>query len=857
MIQSNYARLPAVFEAESKQPIFSEKELIELYNNPNLLKEAIGVNAYDAMLVQDSEFPNKLIVSNYLSQTQQIDSNQILNNYEAYSQSIGLSGNASNDANDIIFDITKARELAEKEITPVTFSEGISGAAQRGKGNINQMYSLMGINDPIYQNLIDGKIRNIKDSEKLLASEDPFVTEGMKDFERFRLEKDRQFIASTILLKSNEIKNFIEAQAQIESANLSQGYQKFIDSGKIPTSPKAFGEFLTGFMVEQTFQQIPMTLKTAMSGPAAPLTVFSDSLNTERVFEMMQHLKENGVDFNSQESLNFALSNKKLMSDASARGLRKGIPIAITSALSSYLPIKGKTAFGKLGREVATQAGLDSVGEVLGQYFATGDVDMQEVMLEVLGGTTQSVAEFSTKVAANVAKSPINSILKNEDGSIKSRKEVFALSEYLPNGYAEEMTEADPLTGNLIVEAIKGDSESYDGLVSIIRANEETKVEVSPELRKLSDAVNEFESASAEIETSLDVVDETVGVELESKEMPIRPGDPRDKGVKPGIEKTRSTKEERLKQSKSNLSLLLNERIKSIKAKHSERVKKLREQVADLKREKTAAVREETAMVRDVASQVSELWKSIPVSIRGKTNPIGSVVNASTLEGRLSALDKFAERVNKAIEKDFRQTREKTLKYILKKATTGKTDAVSKRLGPNAAETVQKIDRIMKGSAEDNQAAMLEELSKLPEGSEESQLISTLYSAFSDLKSKNSKELNGAIALVEQIIKYGKDWKKQFNKKKAAERRKLRGDFLEEIGVIDSTKEEKALPEVETKLSIYQPFIPNEEGGNLKPSTWKSLAENGYKPSDSEGTQIPTTKGTYEKISKVINKTTS
>ena len=804
MIQSNYARLPAVFEGESKQPIFSEKELIELYNNPNLLKEAIGVNAYDAMLVQDPEFPNKLIVSNYLSQTQQIDSNQILNNYEAYSQSIGLSGNASNDANDIIFDITKARELAEKEITPVTFSEGLSGATQRGKGNINQMYSLMGINDPIYQNLIDGKIRNIKNSEKLLASKDPFVTEGMKDFERFRLEKDRQFIASTILLKSNEIKNFIEAQAQIESANLSQGYQKFIDSGKIPTSPKAFGEFLTGFMVEQTFQQIPMTLKTAMSGPAAPLTVFGDSLNTERVFEMMQHLKENGVDFNSQESLNSALSNKKLMSDASARGLRKGIPIAITSALSAYLPIKGKTALGKLGREVATQAGLDSVGEVLGQYFATGEVDMQEVMLEVLGGTTQSVAEFSTKIAANVAKSPINSILKNEDGSIKSRKEVFAFSEYLPDDFAEEMTEADPLTGNLVVEATRGNSEAYDSLVSIIRSVEETKVEVSPELKKLFDAVNEFESASAEIETSLDVVDETVGVELEAEgvsEMPIRPGDPRDKGVKPGIEEARSTKEERLRQSKNTAILELKSQIKRIKNQHKERAKKFEEKIRELKADKRQSAKDERDMLLDFGTKIEQLWKALPRSIRGNTNPVSAILKPVTLEGRLSALDKFEERVNKAIEKDFRQTREKTLKYILKKATKGDAKAVSKRLGLNA-EIVEKISQITKASNEDNQAAMLEELSKLPDGSKEGQLISTLYSAFSDLKNKNSKQLNEAIVLAEEIIKYGKDWSKQFKEKKAKEDRELRGDFFEEIDVIDPVKEEKALPEAEVKRLI-------------------------------------------------------
>lgn len=851
--------LTSSIEPESKQPALSERELLDLYESPDLFKSIVGGDAFNAIEEIDPDYVNKFIVSNYLSESHNIDNAQILENYESYAKSIGYSGIPANDANDIASDIRKTQRLSLQEVEPVTFTEGISGAARRGVQNLSQSYSLMGISDPTYQSLIDGKLSEINQLDKVLKSE---LNVKVKERARRQQESARQFIAGTLLLKSNEIKNFIDAQSKIESAKLSEGYKSFVDSGNIPTSPKAFGEFLVGFMTEQSVQQAPMALKTMGSGfagsPAVLATVFSESFHQERSFEMMQHLRENGVNFDDQESLNAALSNDELMSEAMLRGVSKAFPIAITSALSAYLPIKGKTALGKLGREVVTQAGLDSIGEVLGQSFATGEVDMQEVMLEVLGGTTQSVAEFSTKIAANVAKSPINSILKNEDGSIKSRKEVVALSEYLPDDFAEEISEIDPVTGNLVVEATRGNSEAYDSLVSIIRSVEETEVEVSPELKKLSDAVNEFESASVEIETSLDVVDETVGVELEgeqplSKEMPIRPGDPRDKGVKPGIEKTRSTKEERLKQSKNNLSLLLNERIKSIKAKHSERVKKLREQVADLKREKTAAVREETAMVRDVASQVSELWKSIPVSIRGKTNPIGSIVNASTLEGRLSALDKFAERVNKAIEKDFRQTREKTLKYILKKATKGDAKAVSKRLGLNA-EIVEKISQITKASNEDNQAAMYEELSKLPEGSKEGQLTSTLYSAFSDLKNKNSKQLNEAIVLAEEIIKYGKDWSKQFEEKKAKEDRKLRGDLLEEVGVIDPTKEEKALPEAETKLSIYKPFIPNEEGGNLKPSTWESLAQNGYKPSDSEGTQIPTTKGTYEKISKVINK---
>jgi hypothetical protein len=826
--------LTSSIEPESKQPALSERELLDLYESPDLFKSIVGGDAFNTIEEIDPDYVNKFIVSNYLSESHNINNAQILGNYESYAKSIGLTGIPANDANDIAFDIRRTQRLSLQEVEPVTFTEGVSGAAQRGVQNLSQLYSLMGISDPTYQSLIDGKISEINQLDKVLKSE---LNVKVKERARRQQESARQFVAGTLLFKSNEIKSFINAQSKIESAKLSEGYKSFVDSGNIPTSPKAFGEFLVGFMTEQFFQQAPTALKTMASGfagsPAVLATVFSESLHQERAFEMMQHLRESGINFDDQESLNAALSNDKLMSDAMLRGMNKSLPIAITSALSAYLPIKGKTVLGKLGREVATQAGLDSIGEVLGQSFATGEVDIQEVMLEVLGGTTQSVAEFSTKIAANVAKSPINSILKNEDGSIKSRKEVVALSEYLPDDFAEEITEADPLTGNLVVEAIRGNSESYDSLVPIIRAIEEAEVEVSPELKKLSNAVNELESVNAEIETSLDVVDETVGVELEAEgvsEMPIRPGDPRDKGIKPGIEKSRSTREERLKQAKNNLSLLLSERIKSIKAKHSEKVKKLREQVADLKREKTAAVREETAMIRDVASQVSELWKAIPVSIRGKTNPIGSVVNASTLEGRLSALDKFAERVNKAIEKDFKQTREKTLKYILKKATEGDAKAVSKRLGLNA-EIVEKINQITKASNEDNQAAMLEELSKLPEGSEEGQLISTLYSAFSDLKSKNSKELNGAIALVEQIIKYGKDWRKQFNKKKAAERRKLRGDFLEEIGVIDPTKEEKALPEAEVKRLIKEDdptvtTLPSGEKAEItpgEPEAWKKV----------------------------------
>jgi len=57
------------------------------------------------------------------------------------------------------------------------------------------------------------------------------------------------------------------------------------------------------------------------------------------------------------------------------------------------------------------------------------------------------------------------------------------------------------------------------------------------------------------------------------------------------------------------------------------------------------------------------------------------------------------------------------------------------------------------------------------------------------------------------------------------------------------------------KKKISNEVIPKEEGGDMPPATWDYLFANGYNPEDAKGTQITTTKGTYEKIGeKFINK---
>ena len=821
--------LTSSIEPESKQPALSEREFLDIYENPNLFKSIVGGDAFNAIEEIDPDFVNKFIVSNYLSESHNIDNTQILENYESYAKSIGYSGIPANDANDIVSDIRKTQRLSLQEIEPVTFKEGVSGAAQRGIQNLSQAYSLMGISDPIYQSLIDGKISEINQLDKVLESG---LEAKVKERARRQQESARQFIAGTLLLKSNEIKNFIDAQSKIESAKLSEGYKSFVDSGNIPTSPKAFGEFLVGFMTEQTVQQAPTSLKTIMSGPAGVptviATVFSESFHQERAFEMMQHLRENGVDFNDQESLNAALSNDELMSDAMLRGTSKSLPIAITSALSAYLPIKGKTALGKLGKEVVTQAGLDSVGEVLGQSFATGEVDIQEVMLEVLGGTTQSVAEFSAKVAAKVAKSPINSILKNEDGSIKSRKEVVALSEYLPDDFAEEIPEVDPVTGNLVVEAIRGNSEAYDILVPIIRSFEKAEVEVSPELKKLSDAVNELESITIEIQTEFEFTEEDVrDARLEEfKERKIVKGRP----VPVTTQEKINNLKERQEQSRRRAKDAAKERFSKMESRYKEKVAKLKEEAKDLKVKNKQAWVDERADVKELSKQIQEFLNVLPPASRGKVKFVRKMANATTVDSRLKVLREVVDRVNSLIDEDFAKGRKAFLRTVVKKATKGDAKVVSKRLGPSA-EIVQKIDRIMKSSAEDNQAAMLEELSQLPEDSEEGRAVSTLYDAFSNIDTKEPKQLNASIALVEEIIKHGKEWRKRFKEKKLAETRKLRGDFFEEIDVIDPIKEEKALPEAEVKRLIKKDdptltTLPSGEKAEItpgEPEAWKKV----------------------------------
>ena len=127
-------------EPESKQPALSERELLDLYESPDLFKSIVGGDAFNAIEEIDPDYVNKFIVSNYLSESHNIDAEQILANYQPYAKSIGLTGIPANDANDIASDIRKTQRLSLQEIEPVTFKEGVSGAAQRGIQNLSQAY---------------------------------------------------------------------------------------------------------------------------------------------------------------------------------------------------------------------------------------------------------------------------------------------------------------------------------------------------------------------------------------------------------------------------------------------------------------------------------------------------------------------------------------------------------------------------------------------------------------------------------------------------------------------------------------------------------------------------------------------
>lgn len=664
---------------------FTDDEVLELSENPDALAAKIGEVRYNYIRGNDPDMIPKLSNVSYWSRKYDRDFDEIMNNYEAFSKGIGLSGIPKDDNQNIIGEINRSREIKET-VDPVSFSEGLGGAVQVGKGQLAQNMTMIGISDPSTQTLVSDKVRQIKEQEDLaqiVGETDPEQAEAI----RFGIQRDQRLLAGLVSSNARSIKDFVSAQEDIDSAVLSKGFREFQEEGKIPTGVKGFSQFLSGLLVSQTVAQAPTIAKTLVSGPAAPAVVFQETLNTERANEMIAHLKENKVDFNDEESLRAALNNESLMKDAQSRGMRKAFPVALFAMLSAgYVP-GGKSLMGKLVKEGSSQAALDALGESFGQLSATGEVNLQDVFVEVLAGTTQSAAEAGAKLTSSLVSKNFKEVASTSDGTPNSPEDWRLLSESVDEIEILQKLETQ-YEKDLIQSALEGDKGAQDQATNLIQQIEDGDIVITPrEPTEVDTAVDEIKlltegirSAETEIETNLDVQEEAETV--------VRPGDPRDevKIPKERLPRKRLTKDEKIEQlkeklvqQKNDLALKAKETASKIRKRAEEKLKAVRAELKAKNIDQKQALRDQAASVKEAIGQVESMVNQMPADVQARFKGFKKLANAKTLtalqKGLNESLNKlqnlYIEETQKVLVKNINKTVKQTTKD-LKAAKEGK-----------------------------------------------------------------------------------------------------------------------------------------------------------------------------------------
>jgi hypothetical protein len=142
------------------------------------------------------------------------------------------------------------------------------------------------------------------------------------------------------------------------------------------------------------------TVPTLAAGLINPAAAFMASVYTEQVSFLEGALQSRGIDLSDSENIMKALQNRPLMQEVRGEGIRKGLGVGIIDVLS--MGAAGKLLAPKsLGGKMLTpwqrvgintvpqffvQGALEGLGEGVGSVFATGDFQMNEVLLEAVAG---------------------------------------------------------------------------------------------------------------------------------------------------------------------------------------------------------------------------------------------------------------------------------------------------------------------------------------------------------------------------------------------------------------------------------------------------------------------------------------
>ena len=244
------------------------------------------------------------------------------------------------------------------------------------------------------------------------------------------------------------IGDIIQGRARAKTAGArnrseQEAYERFqAADGIIGSAREIFSNFrlLTNVAVESLpSSALPIVAGGAASvvgglvgGPtgaqrAASVGTGLGSFVTEYGNTMLETFAENGVNLDDPNSIKAALSNKELMSDARARGARRGIAVGTFDAMSVALAGKmgglpvANAVIGKSGSagfarktagvlaggavETAGQGTLGALGEAAGQVAADGRITSpQDIVAEFAGEIPTGAVESSFGTAMELRK---------------------------------------------------------------------------------------------------------------------------------------------------------------------------------------------------------------------------------------------------------------------------------------------------------------------------------------------------------------------------------------------------------------------------------------------------------------------
>lgn len=146
----------------------------------------------------------------------------------------------------------------------------------------------------------------------------------------------------------------------------------------------------------------------AVAGPAgSAVGAGSGSYFVEYANNILQSIRDSGVDLTDERQVRKAFKDERLMADAKQRASTRGVPVAVFDAASAGLAGKffgaaGKTVAAKAlatGKEAAFQAGMGAAGEAAGQKIVGEPLDLKAIFEEAVGELGPGAVEVGVNLA--------------------------------------------------------------------------------------------------------------------------------------------------------------------------------------------------------------------------------------------------------------------------------------------------------------------------------------------------------------------------------------------------------------------------------------------------------------------------